>query len=298
MRKGRGMRLSTTIALTIAAAAVVFAVPASAAPLRPGGKLLLTGGVSSIEGSAGGGLATWAMIAGNETDAGIGGAAHATVAALPDFTLTSFGAKAGFFDRLELSYARQRFDTRDAGAELGLGRGFMLGQHVLGAKLRLAGDAVWDQDRLMPQIAVGVHHKIADNPGLVHALGAGSRSGTDVYVAASKVLLAQSLVLGGTARLTNANQTGLLGFGGDRGGRGVQFEGSAGWLATRRLLIGGEYRTKPDNLAFAKEDDAFDLFAAYALTRSLSLTAAYLDMGSIVTFERQRGGYLSIQTAF
>ena len=275
------------------------AVPAAAEDLRHGGKLLLTGGVSSVEGAAGGGLASWALIAGNETDAGIGGAAHASVAALDDFTMTSIGGAVGLFDRVELSYARQRFDTRDAGATLGLGRGFMLGQHVLGAKVRLAGDAVYDQDRLLPQIAVGIAHKVADKPALISALGGRSRSGTEFYVAATKVLLAQSLVVNGTARLTNANQTGLLGFGGDRqASRTVQYEGSLGWLASRRLLVGGEYRTKPDNLGFASEGDAWDLFAAYAIGRHLSLTAAYLDMGAIATFTRQRGGYLSLQTSF
>ncbi len=277
----------------------VLPAPATAENLRGGGKLLLTGGVSSVEGAAGGGLASWALIAGDETDAGIGGGAHASIVALDDFTLTSMGAKIGFFDRLELSYARQRFDTRDAGATLGLGRGYMLGQHVMGAKLRLIGDAVYDQDRLVPQISVGVSHKIADKPTLIKALGGGSRSGTEFYLAATKVLLAQSLVVDATARLTNANQTGLLGFGGDRqSSRTVQFEGSLGWLASRRLLIGGEYRTKPDNLGFASEGNAWDLFAAYAINRHLSATAAFVDMGAIATFKRQRGAYLSLQTSF
>lgn len=273
--------------------------PAAAGDLRAGGKLLLTGGVTSVEGAGGGGLATWALIAGNETNAGIGGGAHASIAVLSDFTMTNMGAKAGLFDRVELSYARQRFDTREAGATLGLGRNYMLGQHVFGAKVRVAGDAVYDQDRLLPQIAVGIAHKIADKPQLLSALGGRNRSGTEFYVAATKVLLAQSLVVDATARLTNANQTGLLGFGGDlNGSRTVQLEGSLGWMASRRLLLGGEYRTKPDNLGFAAEGDAWDLFAAYAINRNLSVTAGYLDMGAIATFERQRGAYLSLQTGF
>ena len=115
--------------------------------------------MTSAEGAAGGGLATWALIAGNETRDGIGGAAHATYIALPDFDLTSVGAALGLSDRVELSYAHQKFDTRAAGAALGLGRGFTFGQHVFGAKLRVLGDAVWDQDTLLPQIAIGVQYK-------------------------------------------------------------------------------------------------------------------------------------------
>jgi hypothetical protein len=270
---------------------------------RAGGKLLLTGGVTSVEGAGGGGLATWALIAGNETDAGIGGTAHATIVALPDFDLESFGAAIGLFDRVELSYAHQNFDTRDAGAALGLGRGYAFAQHIFGAKLRIAGDAVWDQDRWMPQIAIGVQHKIADGGRLgrplLKALGARQTSGTDFYVAATKVLLARSAVLGGAVRFTKANQLGLLGFGGDRGAkRTAQFEGSAGMLLTRRMLVGIEYRTKPDNLTFAQEDDSFDLFAAWAFSRNVSLTAAYADLGDIATVKRQRGAFLSLQGAF
>lgn len=275
------------------------ATPAAAQDLRAGGKLLLTDAVTSVEGAAGGGLASWALIAGRETDAGVGGGAHISYAATDDFDLTAFGAKLGLFDRVELSWARQSFDTRRAGAALGLGRGFTFGQHIFGAKLRVAGDALYGQDSLLPQIAIGVQHKIADEGAVIRAIGGRRRAGTDFTVAATKIVLGQSAVLNATARYTSANQVGLLGHGGDRRrGRSVQFEGSAGMLLTRRLLVGAEYRTKPDNLAFAAEEDAIDLFAALAVARNFTLTAAYVDLGAIATFKRQRGAYLSLQAAF
>ncbi len=60
-------------------ATLVFGVGAvAAAEAEPGGKLLLTGGVSALEGGSGGGLATWALIGGNETSRGVGGSVHAT----------------------------------------------------------------------------------------------------------------------------------------------------------------------------------------------------------------------------
>ncbi len=216
-----------------------------------------------------------------------------------DYSLTSAGAAIGIEDRLELSYAHQSFDTQKVGAALGLGRGFTFKQDIVGAKLRIAGDAVIDQDSAMPQIAVGVQYHMAARDAVIHAVGGAHDTGTDFYVAATKVLLAQSLVLGGTVRFTKANQFGLLGFGGDGHDRyTAQFEGSAGLLVTRRLLLGGEYRTKPDNLAFAKEDDALDLFAAYALSRNLTATAAYVDLGDIATVRNQRGAFLSVQASF
>ncbi len=67
---------------------------------------------------------------------------------------------------------------------------------------------------------------------------------------------------------------------------------------TQRLLVGVEHRRKPDNLGFARESNWSDLFAAYAVTKSLSVTAAYADLGDIATFRRQRGWYLSLQAGF
>ena len=266
---------------------------------RAGGKLLLTDGVSTVEGSAGGGLATWALIAGEETVDGIGGSAHVTYVPLADFSLTSYGAALGVHDRVELSYAHQRFDTRKVGAALGLGRGFTFGQDVFGAKLRVLGEAVYDQDSMMPQVSVGVQYKHADRSAVIHAVGGAHASGTDFLVSATKLLLRRSLVLGGSLRATKANQFGLLGFGGDRhNGYSLQAEGSAGLLISRRLVAGVEVRSKPDNLGFAREDAAYDGFVAYAVARRVSVTAAYVDLGSIATVKGQRGAFLSLQGSF
>ena len=275
------------------------AAPAAARELRQGGKLLLTGGVSTVEGSAGGGLATWSLIAGNETDAGIGGTAHATLVALPDFDLKSIGGAIGIHNRVELSFAHQIFDTRSAGTALGLGRNFKFAQEVFGVKLRVIGDAVYDQDRLLPQISVGVQYRRADKAAIIAAVGGKHAQGTDFYVSATKVVLARSLVLGATVRFTKANQFGLLGFGGDKSDAyHAAFEGSAGVLLSRRFLIGGEIRTKPDNLGFAREQKAYDAFAAWQFQRHLTATAAYTDLGDIATIKRQRGAFLSLQASF
>ena len=267
--------------------------------LRPQGKLLLTGGVTSVEGAGGGGLASWATITGYGTREGVGANAHATAVTLPDYQFRAYGVSAGVFDRVELSYTRQDFDTQGTGAKLGLGKGFTFHQDVVGVKVKLVGDVVYDQDRWLPQIAVGAQYKKAGQGGVIGLLGGQDDDGVDYYVAATKVLLAQSVVVNGTVRATRANQTGLLGFGGP-GGKddySLQFEGSAGVLLSKRLLVGAEYRTKPNNLGL-REDDWFDLFAAYAVNKNLSVTAAYADLGTIATFKGQRGLYLSLQAGF
>ncbi len=290
-------RLSTAaIAATLLG---VCASGAQAGEIETGGKLLLTHGVSALEGGAGGGLSTWAVIAGGETNHGVGGEVHGTYVDVKDYKLRAFGGAVGWHDRVELSATRQEFDTGPTGAKLGLGKGFTFKQTVLGAKVRVLGDAVYTQDTWVPQVSVGAQYKDNNQDAIVRAVGAKDDSGVDWYVAATKLLLDKSLVLNGTVRLTKANQTGLLGFGSTKdGGYKPQFEGSAGYLLSKRFVVGAEYRTKPSNLAFAKEDDWMDLFAAYAVNKNLSVTAAYVDLGDIATFKKQRGLYLSLQAGF
>jgi hypothetical protein len=266
---------------------------------RTGGKLLLTGGVSAVEGSGGGGIATWAVTTGYGAEDGVGANLHATWINLPDYEFRSVGAAVGLWDRVELSIARQEFDTGATGALLGLGKGFTFTQDIVGLKVKVAGDAVYDSDSWMPQIAVGAQFKSNDQGAIIAAVGGRDDEGTDVYVAATKLFLGQSLLVSGAVRWTNANQTGLLGYGGDRNDDlEPQFEGSVGYLLSPNLVVGAEYRTKPDNLGFAKEDDWVDVYAAYALNKHLSVTAAWADLGSIATFEDQRGLYLSLQVGF
>lgn len=262
-----------------------------------GRKLLLTNGISTAEGSSGGGIARWATIAGRQMQGGIGASAHATAIELPDYGWRSYGVALGFGDRLEVSFARADFDTRDVGSVLGIGQGYTFNLETFGAKLRLAGDIVYGEAWL-PQIAVGVEHKRSRDGALVRALGAADDEGTDVTISATKLFLARSLLVNATLRYTEANELGLLGFGTTAGaGYALQFEGSLGYQLSHRAVVGAEYRSKPDNLGLG-DDDWMDIFAAYALTPHLTLTAAYVDLGSIATFSDQRGGFLSAQVAF
>ena len=287
--------------LSICVAAMMFtamAQPLHAKDLRQGGKLLLTNGIASLEGSSGGGLASWSLIAGNETRDGIGGSAHVTLAEFDDYRLDSEGVAIGLFNRVELSFARQALNTKGIGAALGLGYGYQLNQDIYGTKLRIAGDVVYG-DPLMPQIAVGVQHKRNLDGPVTAAVGAVKAKGTDYYVSATKLFLSHSILVGATARYTKANQGGLLGFGGDRNDDySLQFEGSLAYQLSRKLVIGGEYRTKPDNLAIAREEDWYDLFAAYAINHNLTVAAAYVNIGSVATSDEQRGGLVSLRASF
>jgi hypothetical protein len=264
------------------------------------GKLLLTGGVSSIDGAAGGGLTPWAVIGSYATSGETGATAFVTRASTQDYGLTTAGAAVGFRDRVELSLARQSFD-----ASVGV-PDTTLKLDIVGVKVKLAGDAVLDADTWMPQIALGLEYKQL-KPGnavgsVLDSVGA-KRDGVDLYLSATKLFLAQGILVNGTLRATKANQNGLLGFGAtDRGRYRLKPEVSVAVLLHKTLAVGAEIRAKPDNLAFAgpafREHAWKDLFVAWAPSKHVSITAAYVDLGNLVGHERQTGGYLSVQLAY
>lgn len=281
------------------------------------GKLPLTGGVSSVEGAAGGGITPWAVIGSQATEGQTGATAHSSQVVTKDYRLVTYGASVGVNDRVEVSIARQDLDASRAGTGLGL-PGLHLRQNIVGVKLRVAGEAILDSDTGMPQVAVGVQYKSLDSSGLdgtLVALGA-KRAGTDLYVSATKLFLAQGILVNGTLRATQSNQNGLLGFGATLGGANnryeLQPEISVAYLLRNNLAVGMEYRRMPNKLLRAgqaaglgdglRAQDWKDIFIAWAPSKNLSLTLAYVDLGTVVPAttggRKQAGAYLSAQIAF
>lgn len=268
------------------------------------GKLTATGGVSQLEGAGGGGLSPWALITGYGSRDSWGGNAHLTSVRTQDYALDSAGLALGIHDRVEFSLARQQF--RGSLAPLDQLR---IEQDIAGIKLKLRGDAVVDQDRPWPQVAVGLLVKRNRGIGGLGALGVSSVTqlgakddhGIDYYVAATKLYLDHSLLLNGTVRATKANQMGLLGFGGDLRDRYQPvLEVSAAYMFSRKLVAGIEYRQKPHNLSVDNEKDYADVYVAWFPSKHLSVTAALASLGDITVFNprRQRGVYLSLQAGF
>jgi hypothetical protein len=269
------------------AAASIMALPATA-----GDRLEWTGAVSQIEGAGGGGLVPWALIGGLGTDVQIGASAFATYVSTRDFALRTEGASVGFDDRVEISAARQRFG---AGSVI---PGLTLGQDIVGLKVRLAGDAVFEPDEWLPQIAVGAQWKrTLDFEQIPRAVGAASGEDVDLYICATKLYFAalagHNVILDATLRRTRANQFGLLGFGGDGSGYSFTPEASAAVWLNDDVLLGAEYRDKPDNLSAFRERGAEDLFLAWAPVKNFTVTAAWADLGPIAGKPAQRGVYLS-----
>lgn len=134
-------------------------------------------------------------------------------------------------------------------------------------------------------------------------LGAKRDSDTDFYLSATKVYLAavfgRNLLLNATVRATRANQMGLLGFGGDKNDHyEAMGEASVGVFLCDSLLLGAEYREKPDNLSVFREQDNYVYFLAFVPNKRISVTAAYVDLGQIADKQDQEALYVSVQLAF
>jgi len=270
-----------------------------------GGKLLLTAGFSDAEGAGGAGLVPWALITGYGSNQSFGVNGHITDIRLKDFDLRTYGVGIGIADRVELSATRHKLDV--TGTAL---KGVGIEQDIFGVKVKLAGDAIYGQNSWLPQLALGAEfkrHGGIENAGALVSpkqLGATDDDGVDLYLSGTKVFLSQSLLVNVTLRHTKANQLGLLGFGGDEDdSASLNFETTIGYLITRKLAVGGEYRDKPDSLGVDDEGAAWDLFVAWAPNRHVSVVAAYLNMGNILgpatTVDHdQDGTYLSVQFGF
>lgn len=262
-----------------------------------GDRLQWTGGITDIEGSAGGGLVPWALIGGLETNTEIGATAFADTVSTADFRLRSAGAGVDWQDRIEFSAARQRFDAGSVSP------GLTLGQDVLGVKMRVAGDAVFAPDEYLPQIAIGAQWKrTLDFDGIPREVGAASGEDVEFYLAATKLyfgaLAGHNVILDATLRRTRANQFGLLGFGGNGSGYSLRPEISAAVWLSDQVLLGSEYRSKPDNLKPFREDSARDVFIAWGPIKNVTITTAWTDLGPIAGKTVQSGIFASLWMGF
>lgn len=263
------------------------------------GRLLATGGASSLEGAAGGGITPWAVLAGYGERDEWGASAFATRVETADYRLDVAGLAASFDNRVELSYARQRFDLGNLARGLNLPEN-SLSQDVFGLKVRLFGDLIYDQ---LPQVSLGIQHKRQKDFLIPSLVGAQRSEDSEGYLSASRLILGgafgYNLLLNGGLRYSRANELGLLGFGGDRRDRhSVLKEGSVAVLFNPRWALGVEYREKPANLSFAGESDWADLFLGYFPNKHLAVVLAYARLGEIATLDNQDGVYLSVQGSF
>lgn len=257
-----------------------------------GSRIVATGGATTIEGSAGGGVVPWAVINGYSSSNEWAATVFGSQVGVDDFTLRSTGVSLSYDNRWEGSIARQQFKLDTLGGELE--------QDIFSVKYHLAGELLYTS---LPQISLGVQYKKLHDFALPQAVGARDDSGVDIYLAASKVFLnaiaGRNVLLNTTLRATKANQTGLLGFGNPDNNRyRLMAEASAAILLNYNLALGAEFKQKPNELQFANEQHWRDLFVAWFINKHLSVTAGYVDLGNIAGLSNQQGYYLSVEGAW
>jgi hypothetical protein len=262
------------------------------------GRLVSTGGVVTIEGSAGGGIVPMAVMAGLSTRRGwdwVAGAAHVSVS---DFRLDSIGVAASFDDRFEISLAEQRLGID---FELPSALPCSVRQRIVGAKLRLGGDLIYGA---LPQFSAGLQWKKNGDFALARALGADDDSGLDAYFSVTRLVLDgpfdRNWLFNGTLRATRANETGLLGFGGAGNGDPYRFVGevSTAVFFDPQWALGFEYRQKPEFLDAVGESDWRDLFVGWFPNTRVNVVLAYADLGDVAGRADQDGFFLSVTGNF
>ncbi len=195
---------------------------------------------------------------------------------------------------------------------------------VFGAKVRLFGEAIYDSDNLIPQVALGGFYKKNKNEELLKTLGAAESEDWEAYVAATKIFFPINTLVNVTGRYTSANQTGLTGFGGPDGNdKELRWEASVAYLLNKGTAIGAEYQQHGENLKDIylgnqtasslsgtgltpslggtlkqKESDWVDVFVAFFPSKNLSITMAYAMLGDITITPDQNGYYISLQASF
>ncbi len=285
--------MKTVVKLTCMAAMMMFSVLSATARAA----------VTEIEGSGGGGIVPWALLSGDNTNSNFGAVASYTFVNTGNFTLHSVGAAATVMHRVEFSVANWYLGL--PGDLPGVGTNYPLGTdniqtNVLGIKIKLLG-----MTSTLPQIAVGFQYKNNDDGTLVESLGAQHSSGTDGYVAVTKVFSIDgtNILLDGTLRETKANWMGLLGFGGPGSDSyKTEFEGSAGLFLNSQTLMGVEYRGMPNNPlaggAVQEDSSIGDAFLAYFPNKNLSFVLAAANLGQIATLKSQHALYVQAQASF
>ena len=146
----------------------------------------------------------------------------------------------------------------------------------------------------LPAVTAGVSFKYNDGiknidqrlNGALHSIGYARPNGEDFTLTATKTLpkvFGRPLIVSGGLRLTEAAQTGFLGFSDTYH---ADFEGNVCYLITDRVAIAYEYRQKQDPYAVIPglirgEDDWHALDVGLIVNKQTTLVAGYGNFGRI-----------------
>ena len=276
-------------AQTVFAGEKVKAPPLPLQTVEGFGGILLTGSAYLINPSEEGRV--FGLPAGGVTYANMGHGRH----------LEAFTVSETLWDRLELGYSLNHFDLGDLPRDIRAGTGVdtiedSVYMHNFNARFQILKEGDFKKS-WMPALTLGLHYKNNNDSkvidrrllGGLDTIGIKDDEGVDVTLYASKMVtsLPRPLMINAGVRSTEAAQIGLLGF---TDNRKTVFEGNFGVLVLDNLVIGGEYRQKPDEYdkipgLIAEEDDWWDGFITYIANDHLTMSVAYLHFGDLLNHE-------------
>ena len=215
--------------------------------------------------------------------------------------LEAYTVSETIWGRIELGYSLNHLDLGDLPRDIRAATGIntindSVYMHNFNARLQLLKEGDFKKS-WMPALTLGLHYKKNEDTDIIDSrlggaftsIGIEDNDGVDVTLFASKMIksLPRPLMLNAGVRSTKAAQMGLLGFTGERE---TVFEGNFGVLALDNLVIGGEYRQKPDEYdeitgLIAEEDDWWDGYITYIANDHLTMSVAYIHFEDLLNHE-------------
>ncbi|MDR4506354.1 MAG: DUF3034 family protein [Candidatus Scalindua sp.] len=276
-------------AQTVFAGEKVKAPPLPLQNIEGFGGILITGSAYLINPSEEGRV--FGLPAGGVTYANIGHGRH----------MEAFTVSETLWGRLEFGYSLNHLDLGDLPRDIRAGTGIdtiedSIYMHNFNTRFQILKEGDFKKS-WMPALTLGLHYKNNNDSevidrrlqGGLNAIGIKDDDGVDVTLYASKMItsLPRPLMINVGVRSTEAAQIGLLGF---TENRKTVFEGNFGVLALDNLVIGGEYRQKPDQYdkipgLIAEEDDWWDGFITYIANDHLTMSIAYMHFGDLLNHE-------------
>lgn len=246
--------------------------------------------------------------------------------------LTAVHVSETVFKRLELGYTHWNFQlggypariqglTQSLGVPGGIDMGTRhIGVDIFNMKALFLDENAWDIPYI-PAMSFGVSfkwnqdiHRINDRlGGYLEAQGYKHDKSTDLVWTFSKTIpkpftLPNPILVTGGIRVSDGAQLGILGY---TGRSRATFEGSIVYFLNDRIAFGAEYRGKPYTLrgddqglgegdlgVVGREDDWWDVCLAFVLSKNLTFSLAYADLGHVADMKVDGAWYFQLKYEF
>ena len=276
----------------------------------------------NIEGSGGIVLTPTAYLANPSAGEGVLGYPSASTAFVTfgEKMLSTVAVTETFFERVEIGYAHQYLNIGTLDNDIMAATGIdiktdHLSQDIFHAKFLLLEEGALDSEWI-PALAFEVDYKMNGNiddidrklGGAIRGLGLHHDDGIDYLVIASKTfkgVLPQPFLASVGLRFTQGAQTGLLGF---DGAYSTNVEANIGYFLKDWLVVGAEYRQKPDGYRrisgvggrplIGREEDWWDVYIGAVINPNLTVKAAYIDLGQVANTREDAGFAFAVKYNF